>query len=348
MATKMYPFGTTSDGRSAHLYVISHRSGVMAAMTDLGACLVSLRVPDAHGSLPDIVLGYDGARGYEVNDPALGAVVGRCANRVGNATFKLEDRVYELADTGDGNCLHSGPDVYAHRIWGARKGDNKHSVTFSLFSPDGDQGFPGNLDISVTYSLTESGELSLSYHATPDASTIVNLTNHSYFNLNGHASGSVLDHVLTLVSDEFTDAGPDLVPTGEFLPVADTPLDFRYPRRLGECIDAPFGPIRAAGGYDHNFVLANPGVQRHIARLEGDRSGIAMDVWTDTPGVQLYTANFLDDERGKDGALYGRRGGVCLETQHYPDAINHPEFPQPVYGSDRPFHSTTTFRFSAG
>ena len=349
-------FGSTPDGRRARLWRLANAHGMTAEVTDTGACLVSLRVPDGRGSFVDVVLGYDGAHAYGTNPPNFGAVVGRHANRIGGASFELDGTRHELAATERGNNLHSGPDMWFRRSWRlvrAEQSADSALIALALRSPDGDQGFPGTLEAHVTYELRANDALVITYEATPDARTIVNLTNHSYFNLAGHASGSALDHTLRVVAERYTAVDEGLVPTGELLDVTGTPLDLREPRRLRDGLEADFGPIDAAGGYDHNYELA-PGMPgddgllckpRLAATLACAASGISMDVITDTPGMQVYTANFIEGETGKGGITYHDHDAVCLETQFFPDAVHHPSFAQPVFGPERPYRSQTAFAF---
>ena len=352
------PFGTTRDGRDARLYRLSNAHGMTAEVTDLGGCLVSLRVPDGSGDFVDVVLGYDGAAAYGVNGPNLGALVGRHANRIGGAAFTLDGTHYQLAATERGNNLHSQPDVWNHRTWRVVEAEQRPDsarIELALLSPDGDQGFPGELEMHVTYELTGAGALAITYAATPAARTVINMTNHSYFNLNGHASGTALDHTLEVDAAKYTETRDDLVPTGRLLPVEGTPLDLRQSRALREGVESDFAPIVGAHGYDHNYVLpaAVPteadagcvGALRRAATLTADRTGISMDVLTDTPGLQVYTGNFVGGEVGKGGVTYHDHDAVCLETQFFPDAINHPGFAQPVFGPERPYKSRTTYAF---
>ena len=352
------PFGSTPDGRNFRLYRLVNSHGMTADITDLGGCLVSLRVPDDHGSFVDVVLGYDGAAGYAENKPNFGAPVGRHANRIGGAAFELGGTSYQLAATERGNNLHSAPDLWRLRTWevvSAELGTDTARIELRLESPTGDQGFPGALDMRVTYELSADDALDITYTTTPDKPTVVNLTNHSYFNLNGHASGSVLRHTLRIDAAEYTETRDDLVPTGRLLPVAGTPLDLREPRELAEGVESDFPAIVGAGGYDHNYVLATStptpadegfvGALHPVATLTGDTTGIAMDVLTDTPGLQVYTANFIDGEIGKGGVAYHDHDAVCLETQFFPDSLHHPNFAQPIFGPDRPYASRTTYAF---
>jgi aldose 1-epimerase len=345
MSVHTFGFGTTSDGRAAHLYVLDNANGMRVGVTDLGACLASLHVPDKDGGLPDVVLGFDSATGYEHNPCDLGAVVGRNANRISAGHFTLDGQDYQLELNDGANNLHSGPDMWFERLWDAATDDGNNSVTFHLSSPDGDQGFPGAVEAYVTYQLTEGNVLSVDYDARPDRRTVLNLTNHAYFNLNGHASGKIDDHLLWIDADEYTASTADLITTGDIMGVAGTAMDFREPRRIGEGFGSTDALIDVIGGYDHNYLLNGSGL-RPVARLEGNRSGIVMEVRTDRPAIQLYVSNALDEPRGKDGFAYGTHEGVCLETQYIPDAINKPEWEQPVHDAEHPFVSRTEFAFS--
>ena len=342
---QMTGFGMTADGKEAHLYTLENKNGMKACVSDLGAVLVNLFVPDKDGKLTDVVLGYDSAEGYINGSGALGAVVGRNANRIGGAEFDLNGVHYELAKNDNGkNSLHSGPDYYYKRLWETKEFGPDH-VSFLLYSPDGDQGYPGALDMHVTYTLDDDNMLTIRYEAVPDQDTIINMTNHSYFNLSGHDSGSVLDHRVTLNADYFTPADAESIPTGEIRSVEGTPMDFRAGRVLGDDIDADYEPLRFGGGYDHNWVLKNEGRFVKVAEAVSDKSGIVMEVYTDLPGVQIYTANFMNNEPGKDGASYMKRSAVCFETQYYPDAVHHDNFPKPVCRKGEKYDTRTAYRF---
>lgn len=337
-------FGILQNGQKVRLFTMENEAGMRVSVTEYGANLVSLWVPDQSGVLQDVVLGYEDAAGYEADDSSIGATVGRCANRIGGASFVLNGKTYELVKNNNGNNLHSGPDVYNKRLWETEIQEDAR-VTFLLHSPDGDQGYPGNLDMRVTYELTEDNGLRIIYDGVSDQDTIINMTNHSYFNLNGHKSGSVTGHTVVLNADAFTRADAESIPTGELTDVTGTPMDFRQPRALAEGIDADYEAIRFAGGYDHNWVLKNDGKFDKVAQAEGDKSGITMEVWTDLPGVQMYTANGLGTEQGKEQAVYGRREGVCFETQYFPDAIHKEHFEGPVCKAGERYHTVTEYRF---
>lgn len=338
-------FGTTKDGKEARLYTLENKKGLKAYVTDYGAALVRLYVPDREGNECDVVLGYDDVSGYEKGTESLGATVGRNANRIGGASFELNGRVYEL-DKNDNGCnnLHSGMNFYNKRIWDVES-RTENEVTFVLHSPDLDQGYPGALDMHVTYSLDEDNTVKIRYEAVPDEDTVINMTNHSYFNLNGHKSGSVLEHEAVIYSDSFTPTDSKLIPTGEIRSVEGTPMDFREKKALGKEIGADYEPLLTAGGYDHNWVLKNEGRFDKVAEVTSEESGIVMEVYTDLPGIQMYTGNFLTHEEGKDGAVYGARSALCLETQYYPDAVHHDNFPGPVCRKGEKYETCTAYRF---
>ena len=343
-AVRVETFGSTSKKEEAVLYTLTNENGMSASITNYGAALVKLNVPDKEGKLRDVVLGYDDVTGYEKGGGSFGAPVGRNANRIGGAVITIQDKTYELEKNDNGNNLHSGTNYYNKRIWNVgEKTDSK--IEFVLHSPDGDQGYPGTLDMHVTYELTEDNELRLIYDAVPDQDTIINMTNHSYFNLDGHDSGNVLKELVTLDADYFTRADAQSIPTGELVDVTGTPMGFRMPRALGEAIDADYEAVRLGKGYDHNWVLKNNGKFDKVAQAVSEKSGIVMEVWTDLPGMQMYTANFLDNEHGKNGAVYGIRDAVCFETQYFPDAVHHENFASPICKKGMPYHTVTSYKF---
>lgn len=343
-AVRVETFGSTSKKEEAVLYTLTNENGMLASITNYGAALVKLNVPDKEGKLRDVVLGYDDVTGYEKGGGSFGAPVGRNANRIGGAVITIQDKTYELEKNDNGNNLHSGTNYYNKRIWNVgEKTDSK--IEFVLHSPDGDQGYPGTLDMHVTYELTEDNELRLIYDAVPDQDTIINMTNHSYFNLDGHDSGNILKELVTLDADYFTRADAQSIPTGELVDVTGTPMDFRMPRALGEAIDADYEAVRLGKGYDHNWVLKNNGKFDKVAQAVSEKSGIVMEVWTDLPGMQMYTANFLDNEHGKNGAVYGIRDAVCFETQYFPDAVHHENFASPICKKGMPYHTVTSYKF---
>ena len=338
-------FGTTKQGNSVSLYTISNQHGTKIAVTDLGATLVKVIVKDKNGTPKDVVLGYDTPQKYEEASKFFGAIVGRCANRIGGASFELNGKTYTLAQNNNGNNLHSGMDFFNVRIWDVIKEDN-NQLTFALESRDGDQGYPGTVKIEVTYTLTEDDTVKIEYYAVPDQDTILNMTNHSYFNLDGHEKKDVLAQRVWIDADTFTRADAESIPTGEIVPVEGTPMDFRSGKMIGEEIESDYEAIRLGNGYDHNWVLNHPGTYRKVAEMEGAESGIGMEVWTDLPGMQFYTANFVEHEEGKEGICYGKRSGACFEPQYFPDAIHKEHFEGPVCKAGSTYHTTTAYHFT--
>ncbi len=343
-------FGSAAGrGGETALYVLRNATGMEACITNFGARLVSLMVPDRAGVLRDVVLGFDNVATYIDNPSAFGAVMGRYANRIGGGRFSLDGREYTLPLNNNGvNCIHGGPRSWQYAVFQADAVEPDRLV-LSLVSPDGEFGFPGEVHFSVTYSLTPEGALRLDYAAETDAPTVLNVTNHSFFNLSGDPARTVLDHFLTVDADCITPAGADQVPTGEWRPVEGTPFDFRRPRLIGDGVDDPDDPqIAFAKGYDHNFVLNHPGdLSVPAAVCCCPETGIVLTVHTDQPGVQVYSANNVNGTlTGKGGVLLQKQTAVCLETQHFPDSPNHPNFPSTELRPGQPFRSTTVFAFS--
>lgn len=337
-------FGTTSKGEEATLYTMTNRNGMSMSVTDFGATLVNVLVPDQTGKTVDVVLGYDDVKGYEDGTVFFGATVGRSANRIGGAAFELNGVTYQLEKNDHGNNLHSGLDFYNKRMWKVKqKTDN--SATFVLHSPDGDQGYPGNLDIEVTYTLTEENEVKIAYHGVPDKDTLINMTNHSYFNLNGQDSGDVLCQAVQIDADYFTKADAESIPTGELIKVEGTPMDFRQKKTIGRDIEEDYEALILGKGYDHNWALNGNGSFRKVAEMSGNTSGITMEVYTDLPGMQLYTANFVEDEKGKGGVIYQMRHAACFETQYYPDAVHKEQFQGPICRAGESYDTCTTYQF---
>lgn len=336
----------TRDFGEAALYILENKNGMIVEVSDFGATLCSLIVPDKDGNACDVVLGFDSPRGYfEPHITNMGATVGRNGNRIGNARFTLNGKEYLLDKNNGENNLHSGFSRYNVRMWKVKE-VKENSITFSLHSPDKDQGFPGALDIDVTYTLTDENELRIDYFGVPDEDTIINMTNHSYFNLNGHASGDVLDQKVWLDADAFTPTDDKLIPTGEIVPVEGTPMDFRVKKAIGRDLEADYEPIIiGGGGYDHNWCLNNKGKFAKVIEMSSDLSGITMEVYTDLPGVQVYSGNYLNGEVGKRGVVYRKFQGICFETQYYPDAINHENFPSPVCKKGEEYRTTTVYKF---
>ena len=341
-----HSFGMTSKGEEARLFTIQNGKGMEIKVSDYGAALVQVRVPDKEGRLLDVVLGYDEVQGYEAGNAFFGATIGRVANRIGNGEFQLGGRTYELTRNDGQNTLHGGRDFYNKRIWKTGKTGEDH-VEFLLDSPSGDQGFPGNVMISVTYTLTKDNEIKIQYRAVPDADTLINLTNHSYFNLSGHASGTVLAQEVMLYADAYARADSQSIPTGEIVPVSGTPMDFRQLKPIGAEIDEAYEALEFGKGYDHNWVLNKKGY-RKAAFMRSKESGIAMEVYTDLPGLQFYTANFVDHEKGKEGAVYNMRQAACFETQYFPDAVHKDHFEGPEVKAGEIYETTTAYRFIKG
>ena len=332
-------FGATPSGESAFLYTIS--CGPMKpVLTDFGATLVRLFVPDSQGNTADVVLGFDSPAAYAASDACLGATVGRNANRIQNAAIVIGSKTYSLAANDGPNNLHSGPNGYERRLWQVVR-QEADSICFALHSPHLDQGFPGNADIRVTYRLT-ADSLVIRYEGIADQDTVFNMTNHSYFNLAGHNQPEkAMEQLLSMPARVFTPADGRSIPTGECRKVEGTPMDFRTPKPLGRDIGADYEPLHLQNGYDHNFeVFCNP-----CAHLSDPGSGRSMAVYTDCPGVQVYTANFTSGD-GKDGQRYSPRCAVCLETQFYPDTIHKPQWKQPITKAGEKYQSETTYRFS--
>jgi len=341
-------FGT-HDGRPITLYTLTNANGVEVDAMNYGGIIVSIRVPDRKGQFADIVLGHENLEGYTPNPPYLGAIVGRYANRIANGTFTLEGKAYTLPKNDGPNTLHGGVDKTFNKVvWDGEALKGKPGVTFTYLSKDGDDGWPGNLKVRVTYTLTNDNELVIDYEATTDKATPINLSQHSYFNLAGEGNGDILNHELTLNAERFTPVDKNLIPTGELRPVKGTPLDFTKSTRVGERIDSDYEQIVLGHGYDHNWVINRKGDGLTLAaRMYEPTSGRVLEVSTTQPGVQFYTGNFLDGSvTGKKGHVYKRRYGFCLETQHFPDSPNHPDFPNTVLRPGETFRQKTVFKFS--
>ena len=340
-------FGILKDGREASLYTIQNKRGMKAVLTDFGAILVSLWVPDKRGELTDVILGFDELGKYEDNFDMQGATVGRNVNRIEHGRFRIDGTEYQLAVNENGNNIHSSMDKGFHKVLWKAESFSDDSVSFSYHSPDMENGFPGNLEVSLTYTLTESGALILSYYGKSDKKTLVNLTNHSYFNLSGYASGDILDTVVWINAEQFTPVKSGTIPTGELWDVSGTPMDFRLPKPIAQDIHAEFEQLKLVYGYDHNFVIRGfeKGL-RKAASAQSPRTGIKMTVYTDLPGLQFYTGNTTRDITGKSGALITKHSGFCMESHYYPNSINIPWFPQPVLEKGALYKTTTIYQFS--
>ncbi|HEY3287482.1 MAG TPA: aldose epimerase family protein [Gemmatimonadaceae bacterium] len=341
------PFGTAPGGEAVDLITLTNAHGVELRAMTYGAIIVSLRVPDRTGQLGDVVLGYDSLAGYVKSSPYFGAVVGRYGNRIAKGKFALDGKTYTLAVNNGPNALHGGLKGFDKVVWSADTVRSAHGVgiKFRYLSKDGEEGYPGNLDATVTYTLTDNNEVEIGYEATTDKATPVNLTQHSYFNLAG--KGDILAHVLTLNADRFTPVDSTLIPTGELAPVAGTPFDFTAPHAIGERIGADHQQLKYGGGYDHNFVLSRSDTGLTLAAvLKEPSTGRTLEVRTTEPGVQFYSGNFLDGTlTGKGGVVYQHRTGMCLETQHFPDSPNQKTFPSTILRPGETFRSKTVWTF---
>ena len=344
------PFGEV-EGQPVDLYTLTNANGLVMTVTNYGGIVVSLTVPDKAGNLGDIVLGFSTVADYVKNSPYYGCIVGRYGNRIGKAKFSLDGQEYALAANNGENSLHGGVKGFDKVIWAAKevKADNAVGVELKYLSKDMEEGFPGNLDATVTYWLTNDNEFKIEYAATTDKPTVVNLTHHSYFNLAGEGSGDILGHELTINADTYTPVDQGLIPTGKLEPVEGTPMDFRTATAVGARIDADFEQLKFGKGYDHNWVLnrKSAGDMELAATVFEPKSGRVMDVLTTEPGLQFYAGNFLDDSRtGKSGKVNGFRTGLCLETQHYPDSPNKPDFPTVVLKPGETYKTSTIYKFS--
>jgi aldose 1-epimerase len=340
------PFGRLPDGHPVQRYVLTNSNGLEARIITYGGALVSLRVPDRAGALADVVLGFDSLAPYLGDHPYFGSLIGRYANRIARGRFTLDGRSYSLPLNDGVNHLHGGPRGFHTVLWQADAAVSQPAqLTLRYRSRDGEEGYPGNLDVEVRYTLTDSNELKLDYRAAADNATVVNLTNHAYFNLAG--AGTILGHVLQVSASRYLALDPTRIPLGVALPVEGTPFDFRSPERIGQRIDEPYDQLRIGPGYDHTWVL-DKGIDEisFAAELHDPVSGRAMGVYTTQPGLQVYSGNFLDGTIvGKDGVAYPKHAGICLETQHFPDSPNQPDFPSTRLTSGDRFEHTTIYRF---
>ncbi|MGV8878350.1 MAG: aldose epimerase family protein [Sphingobacteriaceae bacterium] len=343
-------FQASLQGKPVDLYTLRNKNGVLASITNYGGRLVSLMVPDKNGQFTDVVLGHDHLADYQKpTDPVFGALVGRYANRIGKGQFAIDGKTYQLDLNNGPNSLHGGKTGYHARVWDAKKLDDQ-TLELTYFSRDGEEGFPGNLTVKVIYTLTASNALKMDYTASTDQATVVNFTNHSYFNLNGEENGTVMDHLLTLNADRFTPVDASLIPTGILQEVKGSPFDFRKPQAIGSRLNSDHPQMAIAHGYDHNFVLNKKGAELSLAAtVYSPQTGIQLEVLTTEPGVQFYTPNFSDSapHDGKGGKAYTGRGAFCLETQHFPDSPNRADFPSVVLKPGEKFKSTTIFKFSS-
>jgi aldose 1-epimerase len=343
------PFGKTADGTPVEIYTLRNSKGMEARIMTYGGIVVSLKVPDKNGKFGDVVLGYDNLDDYVKNNPFFGTLVGRYGNRIAKGKFTLDGKEYTLAINNAPNNLHGGPIGFDKRVWKVAKVDVSQDgprLELTYLSKDGEEGFPGNLNVTATYTLTDDNGLRVDYTATTDKATLCNLTQHSYFNLAG--KGDILNHLVFINADKLTPVDNTLIPTGELKPVAGTPFDFRTATAIGARINADDEQIKFGSGYDHNWVVNKPlGKLGLMARVTEPTTGRAMEVWSTEPGVQFYTGNFLDGSiTGKGGWVYQRRNGFCFEPQHYPDSPNHPQFPSAELKPGQTYQNTIIYKFS--
>lgn len=340
----------TVNGKSTDLFILKNSKNMQVAITNYGGRVVSIIVPDKDGKMTDVALGYEKLSGYQKeNEPYFGAIIGRYGNRIGNAEFKLDGVTYKLAANNGTASLHGGPTGFHAQVWDAKQ-TNDYTLELSYLSKDGEEGYPGNLNVKVIYTLTDDNALKIDYSATTDKSTVVNLTNHTYFNLNGEGKGDINDHVLKINASKFTPVDASLIPTGELKNVTGTPFDFTKPTAIGERVEAEDVQLKLGKGYDHNFVLTDGSANlKQAATVSGPKTGITMEVLTTEPGIQFYGGNFMEDKDkdGKDGKAYPFRNGFCLETQHFPDSPNKPSFPTTTLKPGETYKTSTIYKFSA-
>ncbi|MDR3141768.1 MAG: galactose mutarotase [Tannerellaceae bacterium] len=343
---KQTDFVSMVDGKLTALFVLKNSNGAEACITNYGGRLVSMMAPDRNGKMTDVVLGYDNIGDYTSSDGNFGALIGRYGNRIANGKFILDETEYTLPQNNNGHCLHGGPNGYHTRVWDARL-VNGQTLELTYLSRDGEAGFPGNLDIKVTYTLEDNNAIAINYEATADKATIVNLTNHSYFNLSGDPGAPITDQSILINADSYTPVDETLIPIG-IEPVEGTPMDLRMPAVIGAHIDDPFEQLTRGRGYDHNWIL-NAGGDIHTlaAKAVSAKSGIGLEVYTNEPGIQFYTGNFMSGaDKGKQGVTYPHRGAFCLETQHYPDSPNQPQFPSTVLRPGETYTSKCIYKFT--
>ncbi len=341
-------FGKTKDGHEVFLHTLKNRNGIEVVISNFGGDVVSIKAPDRNGKFADIALGFDNLSDYEKQGPYFGALIGRYGNRIAMGKFTLDGKTYQIPQNDGTNALHGGKVGFDKRVWEAKETSDAQGQHLHLhyLSKDGEEGFPGNLNVDVTYTLTDKNELQIHYVATTDKDTVLNLTNHTYFNLKGQGQGDILQHEIMLNADRFTPVDKNLIPTGELKPVEGTPFDFRKSIAIGARINDNDEQLKLARGYDHNWVLNSGGKMALAAKVVEPTTGRVLEVLTDQPGIQFYTGNFLDGTAKGKGSVYNYRTGFCLETQHFPDSPNHPTFPTTELKPGQKFESTTIYRFS--
>jgi len=342
-------FGKMPNGQEIHLYTLSNANGMQVGITNYGGRIVSILAPDRHGQRADVVLGFDNLQGYLDTHTYFGALVGRYGNRIGGGKFTLDGVVYHLPINNGPNSLHGGIKGFDQRVWTAQEiPGSEPALELTYLSKNGEEGYPGDLNVKVAYTLTSDNELKIDYSATTDKDTIINLTNHSYFNLAGQGNGTILNQVLMINANEFTPVNSTLIPTGKLQSVAGTPFDFRKPTPIGARINEDNQQLKFGGGYDMNYVLDRKGPGLMLAaRVYDPESGREMEVYTTQPGVQFYSDNSKQEIHGRDGKVYGLHSAFCLETQHYPDSPNHPNFPSTELKPGQTYHEVTVFKFTA-
>ena len=349
MAIEKKVFGTMPDGKEIYIYTLKNNNGMTVDITNYGGIIVTSLVPSKNGEFIDVMLGYDNLEGYLKGDKFFGALIGRFGNRIQNGKFTLNGQEYTVAQNDGENHLHGGIKGFDKVVWEAEISNaSSNELQLSYFSKDGEEGYPGNLNVKVTYVLTEDNAIEINYNATSDKDTVVNLTNHAYFNLSGHSSGDVLNQKLMINADKFTVNDQYSIPTGEIKEVSGTPMDFKTLTPIGKNINSDYDQIIFGKGYDHNWVLnANGSLEVKAAQAIDENSGIVMDVFTSTPGIQFYSGNFLDGLGvGKNSAIYNIRNGFCLETQYFPNSINCDKFESPILKAGEEYNHKTVYKFS--
>lgn len=346
MSVTLKSFGKTKDGKEAKLYTLENKNGMSVSVTNYGVNIVNVIVPDKNGKKDDIVLGYETIEGYFDNGSFFGSTIGPSANRIANASFTVDGVKYRLSVNDGTNNLHSHDDLGYHKVlWNAEAKDD-NSVVFSIEDADGNMGFPGNKKVEVTVTLTDENELKLAYHVAADKNTLINMTNHSYFNLAGHDAAPIENHKLCIYGSAYTPVDERLIPTGELPSVEGTPFDFREPHLVGERINEENDQLKLGQGYDHNWVIDNyDGTVRKVAEVSEETSGRSMEVYTDQPGIQFYAGNCIQPIGGKNGVTYGKRSGLALETQVFPNSVNQDNFPNAIYGPDKDYEAVTIYKF---